>query len=179
VFVIDDKAYFYFQQSMWVFDPTTYSLTPRANYPSFIEGTTMTTFSLNGKGYVVGGSTGMPYAYSKNVYEYDPLADKWRKKGDFPGQGRSGAFGFSLNGKGYLGGGAFQSQLPQSSSYEYKFLKDVWEYNSSTDSWSQVAEFPQSVGGPVVGVIGNKAIVGTGFPNPRTTLDLGKNFWSY
>jgi N-acetylneuraminic acid mutarotase len=73
----------------------------------------------------------------------------------------------------------YQAQIPQSSFYEYKFLKDVWEYNPSADSWTQVADFPQSVGGPVIGVIGNKAVMGTGFPNPRTTRELGKEFWSY
>jgi N-acetylneuraminic acid mutarotase len=179
VFVIDDKAYFYFDQHLWAFDPTTYSLTSKANFPALIDGMTMTFFSLNGKGYAVGGYTGTPYTYSKSVYEYDPLADKWNKRGDFPGQGRAGAFGFSVNGKGYIACGGYETIIPPNTSYQTAFLKDVWEYNASIDSWSQVADFPQSVSGPVIGIIGNKAIVGTGFPNPRTTLELGKSFWSY
>jgi N-acetylneuraminic acid mutarotase len=177
VFVIDNKAYFYYQQKLWVFDPTNYSLSVKAPFPA--PNDWMTFFAINGRGYAVAGQTGsgtLP-TYLKSVYEYDPSTDQWSRKGDFPGHERAGGFGFSANGKGYMATGGYS--ILQGSYYEHVPLKEVWQYDAASDNWSQVADFPEVVAWPVVAVIGNKAIVGTGYPNPRTTVELGKKFWTY
>lgn len=90
-------------------------------------------FSTNTKGYVVCGKLGSSW-YTDELWEYDPLADDWVKKEDFPGGVRYGVAAFSCNGKGYVGCG----------SDENYFLNDFWEYDPQTDVWTEKAPFPGS-----------------------------------
>ncbi len=79
------------------------------------------------------------------------------------------AVGFSIGAKGYMGTGYGNSN----------FLKDFWEYDPATDTWSQKADFG---GGPRVAAvgfsIGNKGYVGTGATNTGSDEDT-KDFWEY
>ncbi|KAJ1500275.1 hypothetical protein HMI54_010954 [Coelomomyces lativittatus] len=83
-------------------------------------------------------------------------------RADFKGPGRINATGFSIGSKGYLGTGAGQG-----------YYKDFWEYDPSSNTWTQKADFG---GGerytPVGFSIGAKGYIGVGF------FDL-KDFWEY
>lgn len=89
------------------------------------------TFSINGKGYLVGGED--IDSVFKDVWEYNPQSDEWAQKNDFPGVARRGPVGFTLKNKGYYG-------LGKAGGY----LTDFYEYDPSNDSWMLQATFPDS-----------------------------------
>lgn len=77
---------------------------------------------------------------------------------------RSGAASFSIGNKGYLVAG-------QSSSGAY--LKDLWEFDPSSNTWTQRADFPGN--GRTLGVgfsIGAKGYVGTGYDGTNNYKDF-------
>lgn len=145
--VINQKAYLLIEFKLFEFDPATYFVTKKAPVDlPFSCGT----FSINNRGYAFLGDGGFG---NKSVYEYDPLADKWTKKKDFPGEYRSFPVSFTLNGSGYCGGG-YQEGNP------YQYFTDFWRYDSVADQWSRVEDFP----GPgselfCSGVVNNRAYV--------------------
>lgn len=89
------------------------------------------TFVTNGLAYVVGGrSNGIDYP---QMWAYDPNANSWQQKADFPGTPRRLATVFAANGKGYYGLG-----INGTSNY----MSDFWEYDPVANSWTQRASFP-------------------------------------
>jgi len=103
--------------------------------------------------------------------------DHWTAKSSLTGFARMAGAGFSIGNKGYVGIGtdfsAVQSQL-----------KDFWEYDPATDSYSQIADYP---GGGVNGAgafsIGDKGYVSCGagngnFYNDLWCYDTLSNSWS-
>ncbi len=87
-------------------------------------------FVLDGKGYVVTGSTSSANA-TDDFYEYDPVTDAWTVLPDFPGPDRGYSYGGTYNGKGYLGFGLGSS-----------YLRDLWEYDPNTQTWTELASCP-------------------------------------
>lgn len=134
------------------------------------------TFVTNGLAFVVGGrSNGIDYPL---MWAYDPIANSWQQKADFPGVPRRLATVFAANGKGYYGMG-----ITQSSTY----LSDFWEYDPASNSWTQRASFPAGpryntwqfvlngiayVGG------GNSTGAGGPFHGDAYTYDPASNTWS-
>ncbi len=57
----------------------------------------------------------------------------WKQFNDFPTQGRNASVTFSLLGKGYWGFGSNTSA---------SFLREIWSYEPTTDSWTQKNDFP-------------------------------------
>ncbi|PAW94335.1 hypothetical protein CKK33_12885 [Mucilaginibacter sp. MD40] len=98
-------------------------------------------FSINGKGYIIGGNAagGFDSHLLNDLWEYDPGADSWIRKADYPGQSGEYIRGFVINGKAYVGTGYGQrlalpgSSLPQND--------DFWEYDPLADKWTQKASF--------------------------------------
>ena len=69
-------------------------------------------------------------------------------------QPRLDAVGFSIGSKGYIGTG-----LPISG-----FVKDFWEYDPATNTWTQKADFGGTARHSAVGFsIGSKGYIGTGW----------------
>ena len=114
--------------------------------------------SVNGKGYIFGGFNGT-YAVA-NVYEYDPVADTWTQKANYPGGQAIFPCGFVLNNKIYVGLASVSGMAG---------TKLFYEYNPATDSWTQKANFP---GGPRQAcysfAYGNVGYVGGGEENYST-----------
>lgn len=104
-------------------------------------------------------------------WEYDPVADKWTKKADYPGKGKN-CYGTSANGKGYIAPGI---SFNGSGSIQHK---DFWEYTPATDQWNKKADFP-GLGDErlICFSIGGKVYVGGG--SNHTTGTLIKDFWEY
>ncbi|OGI64166.1 hypothetical protein A2914_00450 [Candidatus Nomurabacteria bacterium RIFCSPLOWO2_01_FULL_41_21] len=128
-------------------------------------------FSIGTTGYIGTGVrelTGIDY--KKNFWAWDQTTDTWTQKADFGGVARSGAVGFSINGKGYMGIG-YNSLLAQS------LLKDFWEYNPTTNIWTQKTDFGGGVRAYATGfAIGAMGYIGTGWSGPGGTE---KDFWQY
>lgn len=83
------------------------------------------------KGYAGLGASGC--CLSKDLWEFDPLANTWTKKADFPGGLRYYAIAFSINNKVYIGLGKDNNGNTYS---------DLWEYNPLANSWTKKADFP-------------------------------------
>ncbi|MBL4863031.1 MAG: T9SS type A sorting domain-containing protein [Crocinitomicaceae bacterium] len=65
----------------------------------------------------------------------DSFASMWIKRADFGAQGRHRATGISIGNKGYMGLGHFNGAGPNI------ILKDWWQYDPGTNSWSQKADY--------------------------------------
>jgi len=127
-------------------------------------------FSIGGKGYITTGiifTTGA----SKEIWEYDTTANTWTEKTPCPGPGRIAAAGFATNGKGYVTGG-FDDGSGTTVVYN-----DTWEYDPTTDSWSEKADFPGTPRFSAVGfAIGVNGYVGTG---EVSYTEFIQDFWQY
>ena len=131
-------------------------------------------FVLGNRAYVVAGTN--DFEYKRKMYSYRADQDDWDDEVSLGGEGgtglgRIGAISFALEhegqNKGYVGLGQTQT---------IAFMNDLWEYNRSTEAWTQKANF---VGAPrreaVSFVIGNKAYVGTG----NSAAGLKNDFFAY
>ncbi|MGM0478836.1 MAG: kelch repeat-containing protein [Bacteroidota bacterium] len=90
------------------------------------------TFSLDGKGYMVTGSTDF-IAGTNDFYEYDPASNSWSTLQSFPGIGRGFSIGDTWNGKAYIGFGYGDNN---------NYLDDLWEYDPATDNWTELTPCP-------------------------------------
>jgi len=87
-------------------------------------------------------------------YDFSPIST-WKQLSNFPGMSRASASSFVVGDKGYVCLGRSGAKVD--------FLKDLWEYDSKTDSWTQKADFPGAARvKAIAAVIGNKAYVGLG-----------------
>ncbi len=119
-------------------------------------------FATDTKGYVGTGYDGD--VKLKDFWEYDPDANTWTQKEDFPGTARYGAVGFAINNKGYIGTG-----------YDDNYLKDFYEYDPSSDTWTQIKNFRGDKRREAVAfVIGDTAYVTTGVNNGTCEDDFYK-----
>jgi N-acetylneuraminic acid mutarotase len=121
-------------KDFYVYDPAGNSWTQIADMPAQVRSEAVG-FSILNKGYVITGSDNSQNL--KEVWEYDPIANAWTRKADFPGTKRYGAAGFSIGTKGYMGTG-----FTDISSGQQQQLKDWWEYDPVTDTWTQKNDFP-------------------------------------
>ena len=176
LFATDTKAYILYFKTLYEFDPTDYSLTQKAAFPSNGSDLGPYYFAMGNKGYQISGVENNRNL--NTVYQYDATKDEWTQKNDFPGKGRVGAYSFTINGKGYIACGNTINN-PSQNQYVSKGLNDVWEYDPIIDRWTQVADFPGSQSAGVAGVVNGRAIIGTGtselFNSPFPT----KDFWIY
>ena len=90
-------------------------------------------FSLNGKGYVVGGINPLG-AYSAECWEYDPVTDVWTQKADFADGGRGSAVAFSIGNTGYVATGAKLAVTP--------YQNDLWAFDPVQNTWTPRAPLP-------------------------------------
>jgi len=105
-----------------------------------------------------------------------PNTGSWTQMADFPGEARGAAVGFSIGNKGYVGLGESGS----GDSYG-PYYKDFWEYDPSTNTWTQIADFPGGERWSAVGFsIGDRGYVGTGSFGPDyRSLTYLQDFWEY
>lgn len=101
----------------------------------FKDRTSVFTFSIGAKAYVVGGvQSGTP---TKELWEYDAAIDKWTQKASYPGNAWLYLSGFVINNKAYIGtgfGNNANSISPDNA--------DMYEYDPATDKWMRKTDFP-------------------------------------
>ena len=139
------------QTTFYEYDPATDVWTQKANMPGGLA--SRGCFVLNGKGYIACGLNSSS-AQSNAVYRYNPVTNTWQTMNPFPSTGRQNHTGCSYHGKGYIFGGFVGGGV----------IPDMWEYNDTTDSWTQKADIPNQSGrnGPVFLVLNNQFFVGMG-----------------
>ena len=116
-------------------------------------------FSIGSDGYVVGGKTvGRQNNASsvQDVYKYS--GNSWSRVADCATFGRVNGVSFTINGKVYVGTGYIQSNNSNPT-----LLSDLWEYNPTTNTWTQKASLSSGRYGSFCFVIGNYAYVGGGY----------------
>lgn len=127
-------------------------------------------FSMDGFGFIGLGFD--QFEYKRSLYLYNSNFDDWEKMnsmGSTTGQGleRSSAVAFVANYNAYIGTG--QGANP--------YLRDFWEYNSSSNTWTQVADFAGTSRREAAAFgISDFGYVGTGIDSTGT---LKKDFWKY
>jgi len=99
------------------------------------------------------------------------IASSWIQRADFGSIGRHRAMGISIGNKGYIGLGHYNG------TGQNIVLKDWWQYDPSTNSWSQKADYIGNNGNGNYGVLSfgmeNFGFVGGGQQGP------GNEFYKY
>lgn len=113
-----------------VYDNTGPNWARRANFPNE-SSTGSPVFSTDDKAYFLDSSDNDQK--SRNLWEYDPIADVWTQKSNFYGTPRHNATTFAVQGKGYIVGGDVGF---------IDYVKDVWQYDPNTNYWEQKGDFP-------------------------------------
>ncbi len=93
--------------------------------------------------------------YFNDFYFYNADNGYWEDVADFPGTLRESAVAFSIGDFGYVG-------LGYNRDLDTEELADFWEYNSTTNEWRQISDFPSARYGAVAFAISNRGYVGTG-----------------
>jgi len=149
----------------YMYDPSTNTWTAKANILGDARNGSAT-FTIGNKAYVCGGNASTAFYF---VYEYDPNNNNWTQKSNIGGSlniKRAYMPGFAIGNLGYIGTGNDGSSDQ----------KDFWQYNPSTDTWTQKADFGGGVRNFAVGFsIGNKGYMGMGSDGSSDKKDI----WEY
>jgi N-acetylneuraminic acid mutarotase len=160
-------------KDLWRYDPSADTWQQMADMPTPNGRRDAIGFSLGNKGYI---GTGIDNDFSfmgsklKDFWEFNPLANTWIQKSDFPGGGGNGIYfaaSFAVDSKGYICGGKIGPNF---------YSAQLWEYKPSIDQWVQRAPFPGGVRYQLSAFsIGNYGFVGLG-----ANQDVFKrDFWKY
>lgn len=84
-----------------------------------------TTFTINGKGYIMGGTDNRNYL--KDLWQYDTVTG-WTRKADYPNTHTNSAVAFVIGGKAYVGMGDRKNEL--------------WEYDPELNVWNTKSKMP-------------------------------------
>ena len=115
--------------------------------------------------------------YTKNILEYDSVANTWTTKTTMPGTlltCRAGAHTFSINDTGYVGFGYDEDLSTMSETDMY----DLWQYNKVANSWAPKHSFPSFSWYKIPGnpfVVNGKAYLAGGMD----TGHASKQLWMY
>jgi len=104
--------------------------TKKADMPTARLG--LTTSTVNGKIYAIGGGYSIDGTAFRTVEEYDPATDTWTRKADMPTR-RYFHSASVVNGKVYVIGGAVAEKVT---------TQTVEEYDPATDTWTTKADMP-------------------------------------
>lgn len=117
-------------------------------------------FSIGDKGYFAFGSQ------RAFLFEYDPEEDLWTEKAMFPDGGRSELPSFVIGTKAYMGGG-----MATAGGVPWTF----WEYDQTTDHWTERTWWGVWVEDHAAFSIGNKGYICGGWDGNTNRSDL----WEY
>ena len=152
----------------WEYNPATNAWSQKANVGGPLVRTNAVGFSIAGKGYIGTGVTSI--GLLNDFWEYNPLTNTWTQKANFAGAARLNAVGFSIGNKGYIGTGYIGGSGNGTTN-------DFWEYNPSTDTWIQKADFGGAARMSSVSFsISNKGYIGLGTSSASIQIN---DFWEY
>ncbi|MGD1890109.1 MAG: Kelch repeat-containing protein [Cyclobacteriaceae bacterium] len=138
-----------------------------ADYPGtlFDDYATAVNFVINDKIYFGVGFYDGYVRFSPEFYEYDPAANLWTRKQNFPGNLYGDPISFSLLGDGYIRKGEAGEN-------------DFWKYDPQSDQWTQIATYPDHTSwqSPIAFVANNKAYMGAGVDGAGRK---NKVFWEF
>jgi N-acetylneuraminic acid mutarotase len=165
-FTINNKAYvvggstgsFGRSADTWEYDPATDKWTEKKPFPGNMEGGTG--FSINGKGYIVGGT--ISNTTSNKLYEFNPSGNTWTEKAPFPEAELFGAVAFVIDNKAYVGLGAQDAYDATNS----KYFQYFYTYDPAKNSWSYAPGFELNADGrmfAIAEVVNGKAYIGAGW----------------
>ncbi|MTI30890.1 IPT/TIG domain-containing protein [Xanthovirga aplysinae] len=89
-------------------------------------------FVIEGKAYIFMES-------NNKLWCLDPIEVSLKEKKSFPGIERSGPVALASGNNGFLGLG----RIWDDEKFVYDNLTDFWKYNTTTDTWSRVSDFPK------------------------------------
>lgn len=102
--------------------------------------------------------------FQNDWWEYNPSANTWLQKSNFPGTGRTGAFAFTLNGMPCAGMGS-----------DGAYNNDTWWYNTTSNTWNYTTSFSGAARrGTAYFVLGNVGYMGTGKSGGGSKQDFYK-----
>ncbi|MCC6582012.1 MAG: gliding motility-associated C-terminal domain-containing protein, partial [Phycisphaeraceae bacterium] len=157
-FAIGSKGYLgtgNLQNDFWEYDPTINAWTQIASFMGPAREIACG-FSVGGRGFVGTGSGYSPPSFLQDFWKYDPASNTWTQLANFLGGQRQDVdrAPFVIGSKAYVGTG-----LDKWNNWNV----DFWEYDPTTDSWSQNATLPAA---PRCGATGfsicNKGFLGLG-----------------
>ena len=131
-------------------------------------------FVIGDTAYVGTGTSGVDGGtLLSSFYKYDPAKDNWTMIASLQDPAntsknlaRTGASAFAAAGKGYVATG---------SDADFKSLKDTWEYDPSTNSWSSKADFPGAARYFAVAfAVKDQGYLGTGYDGGNNMSDFFK-----
>mgnify|MGYP000165054407 CR=1 FL=1 len=140
---------------LWKYDATNDTWSQEMNYPggNIFGGVA---FVIDSIAYVGLGSNENGVR-GNQLWAFNPANGQWTKKANLPGNGRTYPFYFALNGKGYVGGG------DRFNGSTRIYMNDFWEYDPSTDVWTNKSDFPTAGRVGMTGMsIGSRAYAGLG-----------------
>ncbi|TRZ72144.1 MAG: T9SS C-terminal target domain-containing protein [Bacteroidetes bacterium] len=182
-FALNNKGYVGTGQSstqlfkdFWEYNPATNKWTRKADFGGVTRkcatGFAISSGNIN-KGYIGTGllPNGTTPINLQDLWEYDPAANSWSQKTDFPGTPRYAAVSFSTGGKGYLGTG-----INFVSTTEMTWYQDFYEYDPISNLWTRKSDFPGTERAFAAGFsIGSMGYIGTGSSHRPYYSD----FWEY
>ncbi|MFO7657048.1 MAG: kelch repeat-containing protein [Bacteroidales bacterium] len=148
-FYRDSVLYFGLGKSdkMWAYDYMNDSITEKKS----LTGKNIfgkNSLKIGNKGYIFYGSDVNTYLLLNELWEYDFETDIWTKKNSIDDTSRIHTSCFSIGDKAYLTGGHKVTYSGNSFTYGNP-TNEVWEYNSTNNTWTKRSPFP---GGNVSGV---------------------------
>jgi N-acetylneuraminic acid mutarotase len=124
----------------WEFDPIASIWRQRADYPVQPGVKNASSFVLNNRAYVAGGTKEFSWpdrVAMTSTYEFIQSTNQWVQRASMPlNNGRSMAASLTFNNTAYLVGGA----SPKEGGSFFNYYKNALKYVQASDSWSFVSE---------------------------------------
>jgi N-acetylneuraminic acid mutarotase len=153
------------QLYLWKFNPADYSW-KQISIPFKVDAAQVTATATKAYLYVRYPTLGF--------YEYDPSANSWTKKADYPAPRRTFGTMFSIGSKAYIGLGSSSETMGMADTDN-----SFYEYSSTSNTWRRIADYPRLFSSTMRNrasafIINNIAYVGCGATNTGMV-----DFYSY
>jgi hypothetical protein len=132
--------------------------------------TDATSFTINNKGYIFGGRTMLGGGVQlRDLYQYNPELNSWKKMADFPDEIRQGAFALVIENKVYIGGGVVK----------YNSIdKVVYEFSPELNTWTRKADLPYAFNTSAYATLGSLGYVVDDTSSRLNVYDPKTNTWT-
>ena len=144
---VGNKQYWVSSANTYEVEPLTSALTKKANFPGTASGS-ISLVSTGQKIYLLSGLD-KSLNFVRETWEYDIAGNTWTRKADFPGNIRQSPCAASVGGKVYYGLGSVTTNLST-------YFTDWWEFDPTTDRWTQKKDHPDQTNGNAAFGVNNK-----------------------